>query len=66
MELLAPVKEAVSESARLELRSSDLATPDPLKTISAFDEAPSEKSAEIGAEGLALVSPQSLGVIFSN
>ncbi|XP_060961644.1 uncharacterized protein LOC115698051 [Cannabis sativa] len=60
-ELLAPVKEAVSESAGLELRSSDLATPDPLKTESAFDEALPEKSAEIGADGLALVSPQSLG-----
>lgn len=62
MELLGPVKESVSESGGLELRSSDpVVNTDPLKTVTAFEP---EKSAEVGGEeGLALVSPQSLGAI---
>lgn len=61
MELLGPVKESVSDS---ELRSPDPANADPLKASAAaaeFDATLPEKSAEGGAEGLALFSPQPLG-----
>ncbi|PON96572.1 Spastin [Trema orientale] len=63
VELLGPAKESVSETGGgLELRSSDPANADPLKPVSDFDAMLPEKSAaEVGAEGLALVSPQSLG-----
>ncbi|XP_024021965.1 uncharacterized protein LOC21389436 [Morus notabilis] len=63
-ELLGPVKEAVSESGGVELRSPDPANPDPLKeaaTVAEFDATLPEKSAEEGVEDLALVSPQLSG-----
>lgn len=65
MELLGPVKESVSDS---ELRSPDPANADPLKASAAateFDATLPEKSAEGGAEGLALFSPQPLGEYFT-
>lgn len=61
------MKEAVSESGGVELRSPDPANPDPLKEAAAvaeFDATLPEKSAEEGAEDLALVSPQLSGEIF--
>lgn len=66
MELLSPAKESGSDSGSMELRSPDPASSEPLKTVSDFDATLPEKTAEVGAEALALASasPQSLGAIF--
>lgn len=63
-EPLDPVKESGSESGEQELRSPDPANTDVLKAVNVSDEVVTEKSAEVGAEGQALVSPLSLGTIF--
>lgn len=61
MKPLCPVKESRAESGDQELRSPDPVNRDVMKSVNGSDEVVPEKSAEVGAEGQALVSPLSLG-----